>query len=242
MTNSVPHLEPHCPWYHLSEMALPNVKWCEATRCSWITEPSNTWSNLAYIIVAIYIFVRFRKLFPRLSRLFLIVGVTLGLFSGIYHASYTFFFQVFDFIGMYMVSCLLIVLNQHRSNEEHGFGRLVLNYVVYILLSTMLTLVFYYTGLPFQVIFFFHLCYVAYQEWQIRKVEGSIQYKFFFSAIASLTIGLVFSALDVKRIVCFPNSIYQGHAVWHLLAALSIYLVFLFFSQFKRFSSDSYLK
>ena len=51
----IPSLDPQCPWYELSEIAKPNVKWCEAPVCSWITEPANTWSNLAFIFMGIFI-------------------------------------------------------------------------------------------------------------------------------------------------------------------------------------------
>ena len=53
----IPSLAPQCPWYELSEIAKPNVKWCEATVCGWITEPANTWSNLAFIGMGIAIWI-----------------------------------------------------------------------------------------------------------------------------------------------------------------------------------------
>ena len=57
----VPSLAPQCPWYELSEMAKPNVKWCEASQCSWITEPANTWSNLAFVFSGMIIWYLARK-------------------------------------------------------------------------------------------------------------------------------------------------------------------------------------
>ena len=47
------HLSPGCPWYELSELRLPNFDWCEAQRCSYVVEPANAWSNLAYVIVGL---------------------------------------------------------------------------------------------------------------------------------------------------------------------------------------------
>ena len=49
---NVPPLEPGCPWFALSELARPDIKWCEAPQCSWVVEPANTWSNLFYVAVA----------------------------------------------------------------------------------------------------------------------------------------------------------------------------------------------
>ena len=97
MINSVPPLQPGCPWYEVSLLAPPNVKWCEASQCSWITEPANTWSNLAYIIAAVIIYKLYKnnggEVLKRASWYAFWIGIT----SGIYHASYNFFTQVFDF-------------------------------------------------------------------------------------------------------------------------------------------------
>ena len=53
---------PECVWTPLREWGgLPNVKWCEETLCGVIAEPANTWSNLAYLVVAVALWWFTRK-------------------------------------------------------------------------------------------------------------------------------------------------------------------------------------
>ncbi len=53
---------PECVWTPLREWGgLPNVKWCEETLCGVIAEPANTWSNLAYLVVAAWLWWFTRK-------------------------------------------------------------------------------------------------------------------------------------------------------------------------------------
>ena len=85
----IPALQPGCPWYKLSSLGLPNVKWCEATRCSWITEPANTWSNLAYIIAGIIIFMMLKPENRKTSKWFGATLIFVGFSSFVYHMSYT---------------------------------------------------------------------------------------------------------------------------------------------------------
>ena len=55
-------LKEGCPWVELRQVGgLPNVKWCEETLCSVVAEPANTWSNLAYLVVAVLIYLAARN-------------------------------------------------------------------------------------------------------------------------------------------------------------------------------------
>ncbi len=82
--------DPTSPWYQLSEWRKPNLKWCEAQNNSWIIEPANTWSNLAFIIVGIWIAKNNRKFKSKPIHAYAWAMIVMGLCSGIYHASFTF--------------------------------------------------------------------------------------------------------------------------------------------------------
>ena len=114
------HLTPGCPWWALSELRLPNVDWCEAQRCSWIVEPANTWSNLAYLIVGLALWWIARGSSSRQLRFFGPAALIVGFSSGIYHASYTFVLQILDFFAMYVFCYLLITLNLRRLGVLGG--------------------------------------------------------------------------------------------------------------------------
>ncbi len=73
-----------CPW---SQFTPPNVDWCEAERCAWIVNPSDTWSNLAYIAFGLWMWHRARGSGDPTLGLFGPASIAVGLFSGVYHAS-----------------------------------------------------------------------------------------------------------------------------------------------------------
>ena len=60
--HEVTDLLPHCPWANWSR---PNIKWCEENLCQVITTPANTWSNLVYIIVGLYILIEGARNYER---------------------------------------------------------------------------------------------------------------------------------------------------------------------------------
>jgi len=49
--------------------------------------------------------------------------------------------------------------------------------------------------------------------------------------LALLGAAAVASLLDVTRIACDPQSLLQGHAVWHLLSALALAALFRFYAR-----------
>ena len=111
-----PPLPEGCPW---SGWTPPNLKWCEENLCGWITTPANTWSNLAYLFVGILIIRECRGKPGDLRRMFGPITLFLGAASFLYHASYTWFFQFFDFVGMFLVIILMITLNLRRLDWIH---------------------------------------------------------------------------------------------------------------------------
>ena len=82
-------LQPSCPW---ANWARPNVKYCEPNACSWITTPANTWTNLAYIFVGLWMLydakTRTKNAGPTLYSIGWAI-VFVGITSFFYHASYT---------------------------------------------------------------------------------------------------------------------------------------------------------
>ncbi|MEW6433300.1 MAG: ceramidase domain-containing protein [Myxococcota bacterium] len=108
-------LNPECPWTPLREATgLPNVKWCEETLCSWISEPANTWSNVAFLVAAAALSWRTRKDSSRTLRFWGPATFWVGITSLVYHASVAFLTQVFDFFGMYFFFGLILLLNLVR--------------------------------------------------------------------------------------------------------------------------------
>jgi hypothetical protein len=228
---AVPPLAPGCPW---SDWTPPNIKWCEENLCAWITAPSNTWSNLAYIVLGLLMWHQARRMGSRTLGIFGPASVFVGITSLAYHASYTFFLQFFDFVGMFVFFFAIIVLNGRRlgSIGERQFVPAFLGGVIGC--SALVPLLFY-TGIPIQLIVMVLIAVILSQEWRLsRRDAGPVRYRLYLGAIGLLAGGAICSALDVTRVWCDPtNHWLQGHAAWHVLTAGSLYLLFLFYRQFR---------
>ena len=227
-------MQPGCPWYKLSSLGLPNVKWCEATRCSWITEPANTWSNLAYIIAGIIIFMMLKPENRKTSKWFGATLIFVGFSSFVYHMSYTFVFQVLDFIAMYVLTVLMIVINIKRISKITD-RQMFQVFNLAVAFFTIVTVVFYYAKVPIQSLVLILSIAIASTEVYIRfKLKQRPKYLYYWLGLFFILAAATFSALDASRILCFPYHPYiQGHAIWHVLATVSLYFIFLFYRQFE---------
>jgi hypothetical protein len=223
----VPPLPPGCPW---SGWTPPNIKWCEDNLCAWITTPANTWSNLAYFVVAALLWRRARLNKDPLLRAFAPCVVFLGATSFLFHASYTLFFQFFDYLGMFLILALLIVTNLRRAGalSPERAWRWYLSGVAALSASIP---ALYWAGFPYQALIALLALVVIGQELSLwrggRRAPG---YRWFAAACASLFLATTFTLLDLTRCWCAPtNHWLQGHALWHLFTALALYCALRFF-------------
>lgn len=243
----VPPLQAGCPW---AAWERPNAKWCEANRCAFITAPSNTWTNLAYLFVALVVarealglrmatVAGKNKLPSRRAGLVFAATLTLvGVTSFAFHASYTLMFQFGDFLGMFAFCALPIVLNLRR------IGWLPRRFQLHAGLSVvaggtaaMLAMALY--GLMYQLIVLCMVIMILALEIAIycrERLEGGVRKVVvvdrgnLFKALMWLLAALVCSAADMLRLWCEPHSLLQGHALWHILSATGLLHVFRFYS------------
>lgn len=224
---------PECPWAPVREWGgLPNVKWCEETLCSWISEPANTWSNLAFLVTAAVIFVGTRKETSRTERFWPVAAFWVGVTSLVYHASVTFVLQVFDFFGMYFFFSLVLLLNCVRLGwlEKERLFKVLWASIIGL---TVFTVVVAKVGLPVQGIVGVMLLGALVTETLATRRHGT-QVRWFLGALAFIAVAAVFSGSDVSRRWCDPSDhVFQGHAIWHVLNAVGIGLAWVHYRQFK---------
>jgi hypothetical protein len=230
-----PH-QPGCPWYDITEqVGAPNISWCEPMRCSLVTAPANTWSNLGYIIVALFFWwqVRARALRDRAVTAFGPTALAMGLFSLIYHASNNYVTQMFDFIGMYLYVYLMLVINIRRlTGMARRPGRLL--YWALVVATTGITHLSYVLGFKFQLLIVFIVVAIVATEivYSRQSDKQKFQYRDFVLAIIFICVGESFSLLDVNRVWCQPENLFlHGHAIWHLLGSVSIYFSYRHYRQ-----------
>lgn len=236
---SHPLLDPSCPWGDLRSWGgLPNVKWCEETLCSWVAEPANTWSNVAFLIAAALLWQATRKDPERTLRFWAPATFWVGITSLIYHASVAFVTQVFDFWGMYFFFGLVLLLNLIRLGMVPG-NRLFVLLWSSIFGLTALTVVVAKAGYPVQGIVAVLLGATLVTEVmataKAKREGGSVQHLWLAVGLAFIVVAGGFSASDVSRRWCDPSSHWiQGHAIWHVLDAMGIVSAHVFYRQFRR--------
>lgn len=96
----VPPAPDGSPW---SGWTLPDIKHCEANLPSWIAAPANTWSNLPYVAVGLWIMSRARDRRLLSAGGLGPVSIAVGVTSFAFHATYTFAGQVLDYAGMFLL-------------------------------------------------------------------------------------------------------------------------------------------
>ena len=223
---TITRLLPECPW---SSFLPPTIKYCEDNLCSYITQPSNTWSNLAFIAIGIYLIFLNKKDKLNFIKHIGPIAILTGIASFLYHASFTFLFQFFDLSSMYLFSTMILSINLRRagfiSANNHNLTQLAL------LLSSMgLLYIFKPFGIPIfalQVLAGFALEYYLYRK-------SAKDYSYFYYKLAIVALAFAFTAwiLDFKRILCNPSDHFlQGHAVWHIVSSLCFLFFYKFYSQ-----------
>lgn len=225
-------LDPTCPWTPLREWGgLPNVAWCEAKVCGWVTEPANTWSNLADIAVGVWMLWATRGSTSRTERLWPITTLVLGTSAFVYHASLTFVLQVLDFMSLFLFFGLLVILNLIRLRVLPK-ERLLPVLLATVATLTALTVVLAKLDLPFQAIVLGLVIALLVTE-AVARTRTPFSLTWFGVAIGLFAIAIAFSASDVSRARCDPHDhLLQGHAIWHVLGALSSAAAFRHYRQF----------
>jgi len=222
--------QPGCPWYDLHIQYPPNIDWCEEKLCSWIVTPFNTWTNVAYSLIGLSIWIKMRKSPSAFLRFFGPASFIVGLTSFIYHASLNLFTQVFDFFGMYVFCVLLIMFNLARAGKWPAPPRAFVRFWIWVVGLTAFTVVSYFIHFPIQLYVLFLIMTILVTEFKATAPSR----KYFWYTVVAMAVAVTFSALDHAGIICSPeNHYFQGHGVWHLLGAVALWTSFQHYRQFE---------
>ncbi len=231
----VPPMPEGCPW---SGWVPPNVDWCEEQLCSWITNPAGTWSNLAYLIFGIAMIVEARRAKGTAKgelALFGPASIAVGVFSFVYHASYTFFLQFFDFVGMFLFCFTVLSENALRLGWIRT-ARKATFFFAGVASFSGLVLVLWQLGLPYQGLVLVLILVAVGQELLAWRKHGPASgYGIYATGLGLLVVAASFSLADLTRTWCDPSNHWlQGHAIWHVLTAAALYAFFRFYGQLPR--------
>jgi len=203
------------------------MKFCEENLCSLVTQPANAFSSLIYVVIGV--FLLFHKQKNKLLNTLPIIFILLGITSFLYHASFSFFFQIFDLASMFLLSSFLITYNVKRLKLIKSFYFSFL--IVFLIQFISFLILKQKSG---AVIFGIFILFSIALEIILSFKGRSTNYKYYLLAIIILIVALVLWILDIFQVFCDPsNHIINGHAIWHLINSISLVFIYKFYNQFK---------
>lgn len=238
------------PWSSWRKALGNATHFCEMNRFDQlIVQPSNTWSNLGYIIVGL-ILISIAKndhkyehrhhvknlmaKFPGFSYLIGFSTLYLGFGSFMYHATLTYFFQKLDQTGMYflLISFLAYLLFKLFPYIKFN-GKTYISNKFFIVSAIVVQLLFFFVlwKLPINILFpSLVLAFFIVNMVLITKAKNSYSIKSLFKAtILTFLVAASIWILDITNKLCSPASVLQGHALWHILNTLSIFFAYLYY-------------
>ena len=229
-------MQPLCPWDGFDRATM---EFCERPLCAWVTQPSNTWSNVGYLLVgALVLRLAMREDKFHLSP----IGwsaIAVGLGSTFFHASTTFVGEVFDIGAMFLFAVYWLTVDLHRllgwsSRVQRSF------YASVMVLSIVALLVQRTAGVA---IFTAQITATFIIEIALRRRAKSarrkglhpphVDYKPLVKLSGMFLLAYTAWRLDYHRVLCVRDfHLLSGHAMWHLLNASCFYFLYRFFHQF----------
>ncbi len=213
---------------------------CTATRCfceiprigTLIVQPANSWSSYGYAFAGFLMIVLsqgrgWTSAFNRnAASVFGVTAIFVGLGSVLLHATLTLWGQFFDVMGMYLVSGFMLVSAIARWRNLSVRDAVLLYLVVAGGLLVVLYLEPEVRRWLFAVVL---IAAIALEMTFARPLRPSVKTRYYLAGIVTKAIAFTIWNLDQHGTLCAPNSLLQGHAVWHLLGATSLWFTFLYY-------------
>lgn len=221
---------------------------CTATRCfcelarvgALILQPANSWSSYGYVFAGFLMIVLaagagWSSAMPRVAAiLFGLTAIAVGLGSVLLHATLTLWGQFYDVLGMYLVASFMLVSGLSRWLRIPDRTAIAL----YVILCGVLVAVLIAEPEVRRWLFAVELIAAITVEMAFaRPRRPGVVVRYYLLGILAKAVAFTIWNLDQHGIVCAPTSLIQGHAIWHLLGATSIFLTFSYYRSERRAGS-----
>lgn len=210
-------------------------RFCEAARDGWLKQPANALSNLGFVAAGIAIGWRAgvpegRLARPGLAAALGVVVVLLGPGSMAMHATQSTLGGHLDLTSMFLVASFAAaysLMRWRRRGSAYFWGVFVVALLGCELVERIpggIPVVMHAGNLVFGVLFAVSLTL----EVRLRRRDGGAgDVRWIRGAVGAIAVAfLVWNLAKDGRPLCDPHSLVQGHAVWHLLGAVSVYCLY----------------
>ena len=215
-----------------------SANFCEAARDAWVKQPANTLSNLGFVVAGLAVAWHAGSVsLHGLATAYACVVVLLGPASAAMHATQSELGGYLDLLSMYLVASFAAAYavmrwcRRERLFFWQVFSLMVAGCELVGLLGDEVPVVQQSGNVAFAALL---LTAVVVEVGLWRRAAGP-RTDLRWGAAALGTILVAFLVWSVtKTRWCDPHSLLQGHAAWHLLDAVSAYLLFRFWASEER--------
>ena len=206
---------------------------CLATHCfcelprtgELVLQPANSWSSLGFVAVGVWILLARTNAretafsgWPALW--FAFTAIVIGVGSFLLHATLTLWGQFADVLGMYLLSGFMLVYALQRwRNLPHGLA-------VGLYVAVCAVLIGFLWIMPETRRWLFALVLLIAIPLELalaRPKRPGVEVRWFVYGLIANTVAFAIWILDNTGTLCAPDSLLQGHAIWHALGAAALY-------------------
>lgn len=213
---------------------------CTETRCfcemprtgAFLLQPANSVSSFGFVFAGFLMILIARSrdwmsaFQPLAASILGVSAIIVGVGSVLLHATLTLWGQFFDVLGMYLVSGFFLI---YAIAKWRGIAdRRAMFY--YAVLCVVLVAILY--ALPdvrrwlFAVIL---LAAIIVELVFARPLRPQVRTGYYIAGLVANIVAFTIWNLDQRGQLCSPDSLLQGHAVWHLLGAVALWFAFLYY-------------
>jgi ceramidase len=212
------------------------ANFCEAGRDWVIRQPANTLSNVGFVVagllIAWHVGQRGSMMDGRLGTAMAVLVVLLGPGSAAMHATQSELGGHLDMLSMYLVAAFAAAYATMRWRRGGPllFGLTFAGGVAFGELVGALPVDVPVVNTPGNTAFGLMLIGAIVLETRVMRRPGvRSQRGHVYAALAALLVAFVIWNVT-KTWLCAPTSLVQGHAIWHLLDAVSAYFLYRYYA------------
>jgi hypothetical protein len=209
---------------------------CEAA-AGRVRQPVNTLSNLGFVVAGLAIAREAWRL-PGVGTTYACIVVLLGPASMAMHATESSLGGHLDMLSMYLVASFAVayaamrVWRRGRSFMVVVFAASVVACLLVEAAGGELPVVMHAGNLAFGALL---ITARVLERRLVARGDSTLDRRWILAAAGSLLLAFaVWNTAKDGSPLCWPGSVYQGHAVWHLLGAVSAYCLFRFYASERR--------
>ncbi len=153
---------------------------------------------------------------PLAMRTLGVTAIIVGVGSALMHATLTLWGQFLDVVGMYLIGSFELVWALARWRRIREGRAIALFASLCVVLIALLIVAPEVRRWLFAVLL---LVAIFVELVFARPLRPGVRVRLFLAGLATMAVAFVIWILDQNGTLCAPHSLFQGHAVWHLLGA-----------------------